>query len=242
MSLAVFLTDDLTTARVRLTGAEGRHAAGAKRLQPGELVELVDGRGTRARCAVSSVGRDEVELEVQGRVFEPQPEVRLTVVQALPKGDRGERAVELMTEVGVDVVVPWTAARCVVQWQGERGERALRRWRATAREAAKQARRSWVPDVAPPATTRQVLELLSAAAGALVLHEASAASLTAAALPTEGDLVLVVGPEGGVTDDELAAFSSAGAHAVRLGPTVLRTSSAGAVAAAVVSGRTARWT
>jgi hypothetical protein len=126
VSLAVFLADDLSPAQVRLTGAEGRHAAGAKRLRVGEQVELVDGRGTRARCTVVEVARDDVLLAVGERRLEPAPSLRLVVVQALPKGDRGELAVELMTEVGVDAVVPWAAARCVVQWKGERGEKALR--------------------------------------------------------------------------------------------------------------------
>lgn len=241
MSLAVFLADDLTAGQVRLTGAEARHAAGAKRLRPGEQVELVDGRGTRARCVVAGVGREQVLLDVQERVREVPPEPRLTVVQALPKGDRGELAVELMTEVGVDAVVPWAAARCVAQWRDERGEKALRRWRSTAREAAKQARRSWVPEVCELATTPQVVALLASADAALVLHEAASAALAAVQLPQAGRVVLVVGPEGGLTDDELACLAEAGGAEVRLGPTVLRASSAGAAAAAVVSARTPRW-
>ena len=237
----MFLADDLSAEQVRLTGAEGRHAAGAKRLRVGEHVELVDGRGTRARCEVVEVARDEVLLRVGERTLEPAPSPRLVVVQALPKGDRGELAVELMTEVGVDAVVPWGAARCVVQWKGERGDKALRRWRSTAREAAKQSRRSWVPEVHEAATTREVAELLRDAGAGLVLHEDAAAPLAGEAAPPGGDGVLVVGPEGGLTADELAAFEAAGARSVRLGPTVLRTSTAGAAAAAVVSARTGRW-
>lgn len=241
VSLAVFLADDLSGAQVRLTGAEGRHAAGAKRLRPGEPVDLVDGRGTRARCVVVGVGRDEVLLDVGQRVREPQPQPRIVVVQALPKGERGELAVELMTELGVDAVVPWAAARCVAHWKGERGERALRRWQSTAREAAKQARRSWVPGIAPLSTTREVADRLRRVDAALVLHEAAGEALSSSELPGGGEVALVVGPEGGVTDDELATFAAAGARPVRLGPTVLRTSTAGAAAAAVVSARTARW-
>jgi 16S rRNA (uracil1498-N3)-methyltransferase len=241
VSLAVFFADDLAPDRVRLTGAEGRHAAGAKRLRPGELVELVDGRGTRARCVVVDVARHEVVLEVQERVVEPRLEPRLTVVQAVPKGERGELAVELMTELGVDAVVPWSAARCIAQWKDERGDKALRRWQSTAREAAKQARRSWVTEVHALATTGEVVALLARADAALVLHESASAPLAALDLPQDGEVVLVVGPEGGLTDDELAAFGGAGAAAVRLGPTVLRTSSAGAAAAAVVAALTPRW-
>lgn len=242
MSLAVFLADDLSAGQVRLTGPEGRHAAGVKRLRVGEHVELVDGRGTRARCEVVEVARDEVLLAVGKRMVEPAPSPRLVVVQALPKGDRGELAVELMTEVGVDAVVPWAAARCVVQWKGERGEKALRRWRSTAREATKQSRRARVPEVHEAASTERVVELLREAAAAYVLHEVALEPLAAVTVPEPDDVVLVVGPEGGVTEDELAAFSAAGATPVRLGPTVLRTSTAGAAAAAVVSARTSRWT
>jgi 16S rRNA (uracil1498-N3)-methyltransferase len=241
VSLAVFVADDLSVDRVRLTGAEGRHAAGAKRVRPGELVDLVDGRGTRATSQVLEVGRDEVLLAVQRRVAEPPPSPRLVVVQALPKGDRGELAVELLTEVGVDEVVPWAAARCVVQWKGDRGDRALRRWRSTAREAAKQARRAWVPDVAEVVTTSRVLERVAAAETAYVLHEGAGIALASLAPPAPGEVLIVVGPEGGLTADEVQSLESAGATTVRLGPSVLRTSTAGAAAAAVVLARTARW-
>jgi 16S rRNA (uracil1498-N3)-methyltransferase len=241
VSLAVFVADDVSTDRVRLTGAEGRHAAGAKRLRPGELVDLVDGRGTRATSQVLEVGREDVLLAVRHRVAEPPPSPRLVVVQALPKGDRGELAVELLTEVGVDEVVPWAAARCVVQWRGERGEKALRRWRSTAREAAKQARRAWLPEVGGALSTRQVLERVAGAGTAYVLHEAASSALALLAPPGPGEVLLVVGPEGGLTDEELWSLEAAGATSVRLGPSVLRTSTAGAAAAAVVLARTARW-
>ena len=236
VSAPVFLAEDLRGDRVLLTGAEGRHAAGARRMLVGEPVDLVDGRGTRADCRVLRAGRDELLLEVVGRAYEPEPDPRLVLVQALPKGDRGELAVELATEVGVDEVVPWVAARCVMQWKGERGERQHARWQATAREAAKQSRRSWVPPVAALHTTGQLRTRL-AGATVLVLHEAAATPLTAVG-PLSGEVALVVGPEGGITEDELAAL---GGTAVRIGPTVLRTSTAGAAAIAVLSAGTGRW-
>jgi 16S rRNA (uracil1498-N3)-methyltransferase len=163
------------------------------------------------------------------------------VVQALPKGDRGELAVETMTETGVDAIVPWAAARCVTQWRAERGAKALAKWRSTAREAAKQSRRLRFPDVADLMTTRQVADLLARAAFAAVLHEEGSQPLAVAALPDDGDIVLVVGPEGGVAPDELDAFAAAGAKPYRLGPTVLRTSTAGVAATALLLGRTGRW-
>ena len=241
MSAPVFLAEDLSGERVVLAGPEGRHAATVRRVTVGEAVDLVDGRGTRASCTVTAVARDTVELVVHSRAYEPAAAPRLVLVQALAKGDRGELAVELATEVGVDVVVPWSASRSIVKWDGERGEKALARWRSTAREAGKQSRRARHPEVTSPETTAQVASRLRTAAAALVLHEAATDPLAQQAFPATGDVVLVVGPEGGVTEDELVAFAAAGALAVRLGPSVLRTSTAGAAAAAVVSARTARW-
>lgn len=187
--------------------------------------------------AVLRVGKDTVEVAVRERVHEPQPGLRLLLVQALPKADRGELAVELATEVGVDEIVPWAAARCVMQWKGERGVKHLARWRATVREAAKQSRRAWVPQVDQMHTTAQLRARLEAAS-VLVLHEAATERLTEVALPEAGSVALVVGPEGGLTDEELDAV---GGRAVRLGDSVLRTSTAGAAAVAVLSVRTGRW-
>lgn len=241
LTAPVFLADDLSADRLVLTGPEGRHAATVRRLRPGECVDVVDGRGTRASCTVSSVGRDVVELVVVRRTTQSEPSPRIVLVQAIAKGDRGELAVELATEVGVDEIVPWRAARCVVKWEGERGAKALTRWRSAAREAAKQSRRSWLPCVRDPHTTQQVAELLGSAAAGVVLHETATRSLAGLRLPGAGDVVLVVGPEGGLGEEEVREFESRGATAVRLGSSVLRTSTAGAAAAAVVSALTARW-
>ncbi|HEX5566314.1 MAG TPA: 16S rRNA (uracil(1498)-N(3))-methyltransferase [Streptomyces sp.] len=246
MTAPVFLTDSLAGAAPGATwaleGAEGRHAVTVRRLRVGEAIVLTDGAGTGAFGTVAAVeGGERLEVAVGEVRVEPEPRPRITVVQALPKGDRGELAVETMTETGVDVIVPWSAARCVTQWRGERGAKALRRWRTTAREAGKQSRRLRFPEVAEPVTTRQLLPLLASAALAVVLHEEGAEPLATAELPADGELVLVVGPEGGVAPEELAAFAEAGARPYRLGPSVLRTSTAGTAAAALLLGRTGRW-
>lgn len=244
MSAPVFLVDGERLRAgdtVSLSGDEGRHAAVVRRIRPGEIVQLTDGSGRIARCVVTAAGKAGLVCEIQSARDVPPPEPRITVVQALPKSDRGELAVELMTEVGVDTIVPWAANRCVTRWKGERGDKALRRWRATAREAAKQSRRAWLPAVTDLATTSGVTQRLSAAAAGTVLHETAGIPAAALELPADGEIVLVVGPEGGVTDLELDEFTAAGAVPVRLGPTVLRTSTAGAVAAGVLLARTARW-
>jgi 16S rRNA (uracil1498-N3)-methyltransferase len=231
----------LDAGTVTLTGPEGHHAAAVRRLRPGERADVSDGAGTIAECTVLSVARDSVELGVRSVHAVPAPEPRITVVQALPKGDRGELAVELMTELGVDSVVPWAAHRCVVRWQGERGERALGKWRATAREAAKQSRRAWLPGVAATASLPDVAKRASEAACAVVLEADAESPLSRLTLPDEGEILLVVGPEGGITPAERSALRDAGAVEARLGPTVLRTSTAGAAAAAVLLARTSRW-
>ena len=242
MSAPVFVVDParLVPGLVVVDGAEGRHAATVTRLAPGEPVVLVDGLGRRGSGVVVSAARDLVEVEVASVVEQPAPQPRFVVVQALPKGDRGELAVETMTEVGVDVVVPWAAARCVTRWRADRADKSLAKWRTSSRAAAKQSRRSRFPEVTDLATTAEVCRLLSAAALGAVLHESATRPLAEVTLPAEGDVVLVGGPEGGVTDDEMGSFCEAGAATYRLGETVLRTSTAGVAALSVLSaGR--RW-
>ncbi|KOV59081.1 16S rRNA methyltransferase [Streptomyces sp. NRRL WC-3618] len=228
-----------------LDGAEGRHAVSVKRLRVGEAVVLTDGAGRWAEGEVVGVeGKDQLTLRLGPVVEEPPASPRITVVQALPKGDRGELAVETMTETGVDAIVPWAASRCITQWRGDRGLKALAKWRATAREAGKQSRRVRFPEVADAASSKQVAALLAKADFAAVLHEDRAygsAALATAELPSTGEIVLVVGPEGGVCAEELALFEEAGAKAYRLGASVLRTSTAGTAATALLLGRTGRW-
>lgn len=251
----VFLTDRPSLERdlVVLSGVEGRHAATVRRLRPGERVDLTDGAGMTAECVVAGAGRGLLELTVLRRRVAPPPEPRICVVQAVPKGERGEQAVETMTEVGVDVIVPWAAARCVAAWAAGggrpavRGEaaagsrRALERWRARAREAAKQSRRDRIPEVTGLTATEDVLTRAGLAACTVVLVPDAAARLGSLPLPAAGEIMLIVGPEGGLSEAETAAFREAGAVAARLGPTVLRSSTAGTAAAAVLLSRCGRW-
>lgn len=245
MTAPVFLAEPETLAgtaeHVHLGGPEGRHAAVVRRLRPGEAVLLTDGRGLVARCVVTESAESGLVCRVEDRTTVPPPQPRLVVVQALPKGDRAEAAVQMLTEVGADVIVPWAAARCVVRWRGERAARALAKWRSWAREAGKQARRAWVPEVHDLASTADVAALLRSAVLPVVLHEDTDRPLAGLAVPAEGDIVVVVGPEGGITDDEVAALGAAGGLVVRLGSSVLRTSTAGVAAGAALLSRTPRW-
>ncbi|WP_327670327.1 MULTISPECIES: 16S rRNA (uracil(1498)-N(3))-methyltransferase [unclassified Streptomyces] len=228
-----------------LDGPEGRHAVSVKRLRAGETVTLTDGLGSWCEAVVTgSEGKDRLLVDAGPVHVETEERPRITVVQALPKGDRGELAVETMTETGVDAIVPWSASRCITQWRGDRGLKALGKWRATAREAGKQSRRVRFPVVGEAATTKEVAALLAGADFAAVLHEdrdTPSGALASAELPDSGEIVLVVGPEGGVSPEELTVFEEAGALPMRLGRSVLRTSTAGTAAVALLLGRTGRW-
>ena len=246
MTLPLFLVDPALLSgagpgdRVVLDGPEGRHAATVMRIAAGERVLLADGAGLRATCDVVAAGKAELELVVADLSVEQEPAPRFVLVQALAKGDRDDQAVEAATEFGVDEVVPWQAARCIVQWRGERGDKARRKWESAVVAAAKQSRRSRVPVVAELATTKSLAGRVAGAAAAYVLHEDATESLAAQALPEEGEVLVVVGPEGGITPEEVAALEAAGALTVRLGSTVLRSSSAGPAALAVLSAAS-RW-
>ncbi|XVV14186.1 16S rRNA (uracil(1498)-N(3))-methyltransferase [Actinoplanes sp. CA-131856] len=244
MSAPLFLVDALPPgAFCTLDGPEGHHAATVQRLRVGESLILADGRGGSVTGRVTAVGKGSVDVEVVERELVPAPDPRLVVVQGIAKGDRGELAVQAMTEIGVDEILPWAASRSVAQWRGDRGFKSRDRWAATAREAAKQARRAWLPEVGgdPDCSTKQITARLSEAAAAFVLHEEATERLTTADLPRQGEIVLVVGPEGGISDAERDTFVQAGAVAVRLGREVLRTSTAGVAALSVLSVRLQRW-
>jgi 16S rRNA (uracil1498-N3)-methyltransferase len=248
-----------------------------QRRRPGERVDVADGTGARLRCEIAESDAGRLVLTVLERDDEPAPPVRLVLAQALAKGDRDELAIESATEVGADEVVPWQAQRSVVVWRGDRAARSRAKWVATVRQAAKQSRRAWVPEVADPVDSRslaaRVRAVVDGGGAAVVLHEAATTPLSqvalpdpaaddapaldahgapalaathgAAALATHGapapDVLVVVGPEGGITDDELALLAGAGAVVARLGPHVLRTSTAGPVALALLAQRLGRW-
>ncbi len=252
MSAPVFLgaPEDLAAARagapLTVRGPEGRHAVTVRRVRPGETVDVVDGEGTRARGEVTAAAGDELTVRVAAVTREPAPSVRLTLVQALAKGGRDEQAVETATEVGVDAVVPWQSERCVSVWAGKKADRGRERWQSVALAATKQARRARLPHVEELRVGRALLEraaaVVSAGGAVLVLHEEATEPIATAALPQEeGEVLVVVGPEGGLSPREVTDLADAGAAVVRLGPHVLRTSTAGPVALALVSARLGRW-
>lgn len=241
-----FLLDEPVIAEagdmVTLTGAEAHHAASVRRVRAGEEVTVGDGRGAWLSGSVESVAPREVVVRIDQRTDVAPPRPRVVLVQALAKGDRDELAVQAATELGVDEIVPWQAARSVSRWDAAKSAKGRARWTAIVREAAKQAHRAWVPEVGE-LTTSAALARRAASSRMLVLEPTAADRLSALAVDDadERDVLLVVGPEGGIAREELDALATAGARLVRLGDTVLRTSTAGPAALSLVSTALGRW-
>lgn len=225
--------------RVAIDGREARHAVTVSRLAVGETIAIGNGRGLIVEGPVVVAEHTELSIEVATVSMLDRPEPAIVLVQALAKGDRDELAVQVATELGVDAVVPWSAARSISRWEGSKIAKGHERWTAIAREATKQSIRPWVPDVLDLVTTAQLAKLASATR-MLVLEPTAQTPLTALE-PDTRDTVLVVGPEGGIAPHELDALVAAGASLVKLGDGVLRTSTAGPAAIAVLSAKLGRW-
>jgi 16S rRNA (uracil1498-N3)-methyltransferase len=247
MSAALFYVDNLPEVGdlAVVDGDEGFHAANVRRIRVGEELDLGDGAGAMAHCVIDEVAKARLTARVLERWTVEPATPTVTVVQALPKSDRSELAIELATEAGADAFVAWQAARCVARWEDGRADKGLRRWRAAARAAARQSRRPHIPSVSGVVTTDALLadvrEAVAMGTTVLALHESATKSFTELPLAQADSLMLVIGPEGGIADQEIAALSAARATAVRLGPTVLRTSTAAAVALGALGAMTPRW-
>ena len=228
-------------ASVVVGGSEGRHGAQVLRLRTGEAVELVDGAGRRVIGAVADVDRGGFVVAIDRVSDELAPSPRITVVQGIPKSDRAQLAVQMLTEAGADDIVPWQAERSVAKWTGKKIIAGQEKWAATAAAATKQSRRSRLPEIGQPVAASEVALLLGTATLALVLSESASARLSRVSMPQAGSIVLVIGPEGGITQEENSLFDQAGALTVRMGDSVLRTSTAGVCATSIVMARSGRW-
>lgn len=247
MSAALFYVDALPDAGelAIVDGDEGFHAANVRRIRVGEQIDLSDGTGTLGHCVVEATAKGTVSARVTSRSLIAPAKPGVTIVQALPKSDRSELAIELATEAGADAFVAWQAARCVARWDGPKVDKGLRRWAAVARSAARQSRRAYIPGVEGVLSTAElvgrVTDAVASGGMVLALHESATEPITELPLAQADSLTLIVGPEGGIADEELATLIGAGARAVRLGPSVLRTSTAAAVALGAIGALTARW-
>lgn len=240
---SLYLREDLDDVevgdRLSLSGAEAKHAATVNRTRPGQSVLIGNGRGLVVSGEVLVATSAELTIDVDAVERVDRSSTTVTLVQALAKGDRDELAIQASTELGVDSVIPWSATRSVSRWEGPKVAKGRERWATIVREAAKQSIRAWVPEVGQLATTKSVAAL-AVDQRVLVLEPDARTPLTSLALD-ERPLVLVVGPEGGIAPEELALLEAQGAELVRLGTTVLRTSTAGPAALAVLNGMLGRW-
>jgi len=238
MTEPLFFLDNLADplpmvgSHVRLAGDEGRHAAIVRRIRPGEIIMIGNGRGQGVRGVVLEVTGPSLIIEVINHLSSSSESRRFVAAQALAKGDRAELAVEMLTEMGVDEIVPWQASRSIVRWSPDRAMRSLEKWRSTAREAAKQSRRLTVPKVSDRVSTAQLAQRVAIVDLALLLHEEAKESLAEVDLPSAGTILIIIGPEGGIAAEELRQLTQAGARSVSISEAVLRTSTAGVVALA----------
>ena len=245
---AAELPDPQVGQELVLQGEEGRHAATVQRLQPGQELDLVNGSGVRWSAQVKSVGKDRLTCQVIARTQEPASAPQIVLVQAIAKAGRDEQAIEAAVECGVDEVWAWQAARSIAVWHPERIAKAKQKWHNQIVAATKQSRRAWLAPVFGPYQSKDLVKeihkVLHQGGSALVLHEQSTLPLAEAALPqpgTNAKILVIVGPEGGISQEELDLFTQVGAQSVRLGPHVMRTSSAGPVAIAILAQSLGRW-
>jgi 16S rRNA (uracil1498-N3)-methyltransferase len=234
-----------------LQGAEARHAVTVKRLAVGEAVDIADGAGKRLTGAVTAVAPGELSVECRDVADEPRPGIRLVLVQALAKGDRDELAAETATELGIDAVIPWQAERSIVRWRAERAAKAHAKWQSVVTAAAKQARRAWIPEVRAAVDGPGLQAAVAAADLAVILHEDAVRPLrqvleswlgtSASGDAGPREVLLIVGPEGGISPREVTRLCDAGAVTALLGHHVLRTSTAGPAATVLASDILGRW-
>jgi len=233
-----------------LDGAEARHAVTVKRLAVGEPVDIADGAGKRITGTVTYAAPAQLTVECTSVSAEPRPEIRLVLVQALAKGDRDELAIETATELGIDAVIPWQSERSIVRWKGERAAKAHGKWQSAVTAAAKQARRAWIPEVRPAVDTQALAREVAEAGLAVILHEDAVTPLRRVLgkwskehqeASGPGEILLIVGPEGGISPREVTRLCSAGAVTALLGPHVLRSSTAGPAGVVVASDVLGRW-
>jgi 16S rRNA (uracil1498-N3)-methyltransferase len=235
-----FLADLGTSTTIEVTGDEAHHAITVSRMSVGEQLILSDGQGNWATGEISAADKKSFTLKVLDRGHSPAQSPRLTVVQALPKSDRVKEAIELMVEAGADQIIPWTASRSISKWQEDSQEK----WSTTALASTKQSRRFRIPVVKPARTSQEITSLISADTPALVLHESGDVRISQVVQNSwsqKNEILLIIGPEGGISPEELSLFTGAGAHVVVLGEPVFRSAHAAVAALSAVQALIGRW-
>lgn len=237
--LSVFIVDEIPDkGRLLILGEEAHHASSVMRVTAGDEVIVTDGRGNSAQVRILSISKKSLECEILSKeITEPSP-IKLTVLQALTKSDRARETIELLTEAGVDEIVPWSAQRSIGQWKDDAGEK----WKIWAREATKQSRRSWIPEIASHHNTSEAIELAKKNSSVLIFHEGSSEKLSSFLKGKSVDqLLIIIGPEGGLTDEEVEGFVKVGGKIIGIGKAVFRSAHAGAAALAAVQTALGIW-
>lgn len=244
MVAPLFLAQDCASLRpgdtYELIGVEGKHAATVKRMRVGEAIQLTDAAGLRIEGVVTSVAKDSLSISIKTVNLESKPGIQITLVQALAKGDRDELAIQAATELGAVQVIPWQASRSISRWEGSKAEKSRMRWQSIVEEAAKQSLRVYRPEVLEIHSTKQLIERLKSFDLVLILEPSAKSSIAEVDFPT-GQITLVVGPEGGISQEELDLFEAAGFTQVKMGSGVLRTSTAGLAAISYIAGKSGLW-
>ncbi len=237
-----FVTPPAPGEAVTLGGSEGKHAVNVRRMRVGEGIQLSDGKGMRVRGEVSSLGNSSLTVSIDSVVHETKPDMTLTIVQALAKGDRDELSIQAATELGCWAVVPWQAERSISKWEGAKIAKSVERWQTIVSEAAKQSLRVFEPVVAQPVGTKQLVANVKNYDLVLVLDPTSDIGLGNIDLSeNQKTVAIIVGPEGGISELELEALEDSGAVRVHLGAPILRTSTAGVAAIAVLQAKLGLW-
>jgi len=233
----LFFVDDLPTTvggLYEFANDDANHAIRVLRMQTGVEFMLSDGQGSWSQVVATEVKKKSMQVRVIDSGFQQPLATTITVVQALPKGDRAKEAIELLTEAGVDRIVPWASARSI----GKGSEK----FAITAREASKQSRRFRIPEVTETATTAQICEAIKVSDLAIAFHESATSKLSDQVSSHNVEhLLIIIGPEGGLTDEEIAAFTDAGAKVALMGRPILRSAHAGIAAVSAVSALLKVW-
>ena len=237
--LTLFFVDDLPTtvgATYEFDSEDAFHAIKVLRISAGEIFNLGDGKGAWSRVNVLNVNKKSMSVKVLETGFEDALPQQFTIVQAIPKGDRIKESIEMSTEGGADRIVMWKAARSI-----GRADEKIEKLQQTAREASKQSRRFRIPEVLGVASTDSVIDEIAKADLALVFHESATMTISQVVKPGAIKVVAIIGPEGGLTDQELETFAGAGAKVVLMGRPILRSAHAGLAALAAVNTALSVW-
>ena len=228
---------DFSANQIEVDGDEAHHGVNVLRLKTSEEVKISDGVGNWGVGTVSQVNKKSFTVEILDRGFEPASKQRVVVVQAILKNDANKEAVDFLTQVGADEIIPWQSQHSI----GKFDDKSLSKWQSAARESSRQSRRVRIPVISNAYSTENLISKIKGLQNIFVLHESADNRLSQIEINQEADVILIVGPEGGLSEIEVNTFVTAGAKIVRLGESVLRAANAGAAAASVVMSRTGKW-